>query len=128
MVLAGWAMKLKVVADFFSGQSSLCAAWCAWQGPVNLLTSIFPAQTSVRPNSAVAYILAGLALWFLREGEGRRSLGKGMAKRGADLRRFWSRVGRTDTQASIFSASMQALIICFFTTRKYRSPGCFRAG
>ena len=54
-----------------------------WALDLRILTSFFPGQTSMRPNSAAAYILAGLALWFLREGEGRRSA------------RVWQSVGQT---------------------------------
>ncbi len=43
MVLLGWVLNLQV------------------------LTSLFPGQTSMRPNSAAAYISAGLALWMLRK-------------------------------------------------------------
>jgi PAS domain S-box-containing protein len=47
-------------------------ALLGWALNLEILTSFFPGQTAMRPNSAVAYILAGLALVFLREaGDGR---------------------------------------------------------
>ncbi len=82
-VLVGWAVELKVFASFFPGQSSRCGAWCAWLNSFNILTSFFPGQTSIRPNSAVAYILAGLALWILQEAQDR-----------ASARRRWRTVGQ----------------------------------
>jgi PAS domain S-box-containing protein len=45
-----------------------------WVLNVQVLTSLFPGQTSMRPNSAVAYLFAGMALWMLRQRqEGRPS-------------------------------------------------------
>ncbi|MEJ2007622.1 MAG: PAS domain S-box protein [Acidobacteriota bacterium] len=81
-VLTGWALKLPVIAEFLSAQGARCSALCAWLNSLNILTSFFPGQTSMRPNSAVAYILAGLALWLLRENGYRKSA------------RVWRRVGQ----------------------------------
>ena len=59
--------------------SALVVFWGAlvllgWVLNLPLLTSLFPGQTSMRPNSAAAYILAGVALWMLQERQGGRSL------------------------------------------------------
>ena len=40
-----------------------------WVLDLQLLTSIFPGQTSMRPNSAAAYIFGGVALWMLQESQ-----------------------------------------------------------
>ncbi len=53
-----------------------------WALGSQLLTSLIPGQTSVRPNSAVAFILTGFGLWLLQEG--RRTLSSPV----------WRRVGQ----------------------------------
>ncbi len=53
-----------------------------WALNFQILTSLLPRQTSMRPNSAVAYIFAGLALWLLQEGSDRSSS------------RVWRRLGQ----------------------------------
>jgi|GEM_PF-965452 PAS domain S-box-containing protein len=63
----GWTLKVMSVARFLSARGPNCRALCDWLNSHNLLTSFFPGHTSMRPNSAVAYIVAGAALWLLRE-------------------------------------------------------------
>ena len=65
-----------------------------WALNLRILTSFFPQQTSMRPNSAVAYILAGFSLWILQEANGYRPA------------RLWRSVGQT---SAVLVAALGAL-------------------
>jgi PAS domain S-box-containing protein len=59
-------------AQYSSRVASLVAvlvgtvALAGWALNIRILASLIPGQTSMRPNSAAAYILAGIALWILQ--------------------------------------------------------------
>jgi PAS domain S-box-containing protein len=56
-----------------------------WMLDIPILRSFFPGQTSMRPNSALTYILAGLALWILQEEREGTASGQRLRKWGKAL-------------------------------------------
>jgi PAS domain S-box-containing protein len=77
-----WARKAPTIASVVAVFLGALVIF-GWVLHLQVLTSLIPGQTSMRPNSAVAYILAGFGLWFLQEGGGHR------------VSKFWRRAGNT---------------------------------
>jgi PAS domain S-box-containing protein len=80
--IAFWTRHSSQVAGLIAILSG-AVALAGWAWDVAILRSFIPGQTSIRPNSAATYVLAGVALWMLQETESE-----------APSRQVWGRVGR----------------------------------
>jgi PAS domain S-box-containing protein len=113
--IALWVQRASQVASLVAILSGIVVL-LGWAMDIRILKSFIPGQTSMRPNSAATYILAGVALWMLQEG-----------RKSASSRLRWQWVGKA---CAVLVAAMGAITFSeyFFTSHPGFDQLLFRDG